>query len=78
MKGKTKRVNRKACREQLENLKLCFELFRVIRRYFPELIERLKAISDSRHSSYIRYKNHVLLMTRIPSAIFYISSMRKM
>ena len=77
MKGKKESVSRKACRERLENLKLSFELLRVIRSYFPELIEKLKTISDSRHSSYIRYRNHVLLMTRILSAIFYISSMRK-
>ena len=38
---------------------------------------RLRDIADPRHQSYITYPNHVLLMTRILSAIFYISSMRK-
>ena len=37
----------------------------------------LKQVSDSRHQSYVVYGNHVLLMTRILSSIFYISSMRK-
>ena len=77
MKVKKERVIRKASREQLESLKLCAELSRVIKRYFPELIQKLKTITDNRHAGYIRYRNHVLLMTRILSAIFYISSMRK-
>ena len=40
-------------------------------------MERLGAVSDPRHQSYIVYSSRVLLMTRILSAIFYISSMRK-
>ena len=38
---------------------------------------RLREIADPRHQSYITYQSPVLLMTRILSAIFYISSMRK-
>ena len=37
----------------------------------------LKHVRDPRHQSYITYPGHVLLMTRILSSIFYISSMRK-
>ena len=37
----------------------------------------LKKIPDPRHQSYITYPSAVLLMTRILSSIFYISSMRK-
>lgn len=74
--GKTK-VCRKASREQLEKVQLACELLRVLQRFFPGLLPALKAISDSRHPSYTKYQNHVLLMTRILSAIFYISSMRK-
>ena len=40
-------------------------------------MERLRAIADPRHQAYVKYKSHVLLATRILSAIFYISSMRK-
>jgi len=40
-------------------------------------MERLDAIADPRHQSYIIYPSRVLLMTRILSAIFHISSMRK-
>ncbi len=38
---------------------------------------RLRDIADPRHQGYVKYKSHVLLATRILSAIFYISSMRK-
>lgn len=37
----------------------------------------LKQVKDPRHQSYITYKSHVMLMTRILSSIFYISSIRK-
>ncbi len=37
----------------------------------------LKKLPDPRNQSYITYPSAVLLMTRILSSIFYISSMRK-
>ncbi len=40
-------------------------------------MNELKGVTDQRHQSYIRYENHVILMTRILAGIFYISSMRK-
>lgn len=77
MKKRKAPVSRRACREQLEQKRLGCELVRVVRRFFPGLLPSLKTITDKRHPSYIKYGNHVLLMTRILSAIFYISSMRK-
>ena len=72
-----KRIRRREAREALERIELAGELVKVIRRFFPDLVNLLKQVHDPRHQSYILYKNHVLLMTRILSAIFYISSMRK-
>ena len=40
-------------------------------------MERLDAIADPRHQSYVTYPSRVLWMSRILSAIFYISGMRK-
>ena len=40
-------------------------------------MDLLQQVHDPRNQSYITYQQHVLLMTRILSAIFYISSMRK-
>ena len=67
-----KRITRKEARERVEQVHLSAALAKVIRRFFPGLIERLKEVNDPR-----TYENYVLLMTRILSAIFYISSMRK-
>ena len=72
-----KRITRKEARERVEQVHLSGALAKVIRRFFPGLIKRLKEVSDPRHQSYITYENYVLLMTRILSAVFYISSMRK-
>ena len=61
----------------MKQVQLGWELVRLIRHFFPDLIQQLKGVTDQRHQSYIRYENHVLLMTRILASIFYISSMRK-
>ena len=72
-----KRTTRKESRERLEGFRLSCELIRVIRHFFPGLWEALREVRDPRHQSYITYSNCTIMMTRILSAIFYISSMRK-
>lgn len=75
---KTKeRVTRAEAREHLAQFHLSCELLKVIRRFFPDLLSLLKQIRDPRDQRYITYQGQVLLMTRILSSIFYISSMRK-
>lgn len=71
------RVTRKEAREYLGQLNLACELARLIRHFFPDLIPLLRELPDPRHQSYVTYSSTVLLMTRILSSIFYISSMRK-
>ena len=72
-----KKVSRKESREKLERIHLSIELIRVIKRFFPGLWDALSQVRDPRNQSYITYSNCTLMMTRILSAIFYISSMRK-
>lgn len=48
-----------------------------MRHFFPDLLPLLRQIPDHRNQSYITYPGVVLLMTRILSSLFYISSMRK-
>lgn len=76
MKKKMK-VTRKEAREQLEQLNLACELSKLINHFFPDLLPLLRGLPDPRHHSYITYPSVLLLMTRILSSIFYISSMRK-
>ena len=68
---------RKDTREHLEQLELACELAKLIRHFFPGLVPLLKKLPDPRNQSYTTYPGAVLLMTRILSSIFYISSMRK-
>ena len=76
MKTKVK-VIRRETRKHLEQFHLAVELVKVIKHYFPDLISLLKNTRDPRKQQYITYPNVVILMTRILSSIFYISSMRK-
>ncbi len=76
MKTKLK-VTRKEARRHFEQFHLAVELVKVIKHFFPDLICLLKQTKDPRNQSYITYPNVILLMTRILSSIFYISSMRK-
>ena len=71
------KITRKDTREHLEQLKLACELAKLIRHFFPGLVPLLKKLPDPRNQSYTTYPGAVLLMTRILSSIFYISSMRK-
>jgi len=61
----------------MEQLNLACELAKVIRHFFPDLVSMLRQLPEPRHRSYITYPGEILLMTRILSSIFYISSMRK-
>ena len=72
------RITRKNKREAFEKLKLTFELWGIIKHYFPDLIPKLREGHDPRHQSYTEYANHLVLLTRLIGAVFYIGSMRKL
>ncbi len=75
--NKKVKVTRREKRKNLEQFHLAVELAKVIKHFFPDLISLLRQTKDPRNQSYTTYSNTVLLMTRILSSIFYISSMRK-
>ena len=75
MKTKAK-ITRKDTREHMAQFHLACELVKVIHHYFSGLLSMLKRLEDPRGQRYITYESHVLLMARILSSIFYISSMR--
>ena len=76
-KKKKEKVSRKKIREILNNFKLCVELYKIIRHFFPDLIPLLKQTKDPRNPSYIKYENYIHLFTRILAVIFQIKSMRR-
>ena len=57
---KKKRETRKERREKMKQVQLGWELIRLIRHFFPDLIWQLKGVTDQRHQSYIRYENQVV------------------
>jgi len=71
------KLTRKETRKHLEQFHLACELTKLIRHFFPDLMPLLRQLPDPRNQSYITYPAVVLLMTRILSSLFYISSMRK-
>lgn len=71
------KIKRKEARKHLEQFHLACELAKLIRHFFPDLVPMLKQLPDPRNQSYVTYPGVVLLMTRILSSLFYISSMRK-
>ena len=72
-----KKTTRKETRKRLKELKLAVTLSKVINHFFPGLLPALARVNDPRNASYITYSGKVILMTRILSSVFYISSMRK-
>lgn len=71
------KITRKETRKHLEQFELACELTKLIRHFFPDLMPLLRQLPDPRNQSYITYPGRILLMTRILSSLFYISSMRK-
>ena len=63
-------------RDCLENISFSSKLIKLINHFFPNLIEKLKAVSDKRHKGYVIYDNYIILLFRILMSIFYIKSMR--
>ena len=77
IKKMKEKITRAEAREHLAQFHLSCELLKVVKRFFPGLLSLLKQIRDPRDQRYVTYQSQVLLMMRILSSIFYISSMRK-
>ena len=60
----------------IKELKLAVTLSKVINHFFSGLLPALARVSDPRNASYITYSGKAILLTRILSSVFYISSMR--
>ena len=57
------KIRRKEAREHLEQFQLAWELAKLIRHCFPELLLLLKQVSDPPHQSYITYPRACLKIT---------------
>jgi hypothetical protein len=76
--SKCPRITRTKKRQMREEKNLARELKKTINHFFPELLTKLRNVKDPRNQSYITYNISVILLIRILSAIFMLTSMRKM
>ena len=54
------------------------DVVKIIKQYFPSLIEKLEQLTDVRHQSYVEYSMSVITITRLLGLICGLRSMRQM
>ena len=58
-------MNRKQRRELRKDKNLIIELFAIINKYFPDLLDKFEKLTDIRHQSYVSYNMKVICVTRL-------------
>lgn len=68
-------MNRKERREKKKEINILEDLVRIIKQYFPELINKFDGLTDIRHQSYVKYKMKVIFIVRLMGLMCEIKSM---
>lgn len=68
-------MNREWKRKLRHDKKLVKELFEIIQKYFPELLDKFANLSDKRNSSYVTYSMKVICVTRLFALLCGLTSM---
>lgn len=68
-------VNREWKRKMRHDKKLVKELFEIIQKYFPELLDKFANLSDKRNSHYVTYSMKVICVTRLFALLCGLTSM---
>ena len=71
-------MNRAEKRAKLKEINMLNEVVSIIRRYFPELINKFNNLTDLRNQSYITYQMKVIFMVRLLGLMCEIKSMHEM
>lgn len=58
-------MNRKERRDLRKDKNLIRELYSIIAKYFPDLLNKFNELSDTRHQSYITYNMKTICVTRL-------------
>lgn len=58
-------MNRKEKREMKKEIEVFSDVVKIIKQYFPNLIEKLEQLTDVRHQSYVEYSMSVITITRL-------------
>ena len=68
-------MNREWKRKMRHDKKLVKELFEIIQKYFPELLDKFANLSDKRNSHYVTYSMKVICVTRLFALLCGLTSM---
>ena len=68
-------MNRKEKRSKRKEISVLGEVVKIVRQYFPELIEKFEGLTDLRNQSYVTYRMKVIFIVRIMGLMCEIKSM---
>lgn len=70
-------MNRREKRNLKKEINIFSDIVNIIKQYFPQLVEKLEKLTDTRHQSYVEYKMSVITITRLLGLLCGIKSMRE-
>lgn len=68
-------LNRKERREKNKEINILEDLVKIIKQYFPELINKFEGLTDIRNQSYVKYQMKVIFVVRLMALMCEIKSM---
>ena len=68
-------LNRKEKRNKRKEISVLREVVKIVRQYFPELIDKFEGLTDLRNQSYVTYQMKVIFIVRIMGLMCEIKSM---
>ena len=68
-------MNRKEKRNKRKEISVLGEVVKIVRQYFPELIDKFEGLTDLRNQSYVTYQMKVIFIVRIMGLMCEIKSM---
>ena len=70
-------MNRRERRKLKKEINIFSDIVNIIKQYFPQLIEKLEKLTDTRNQNYVEYKMSVITVTRLLGLLCGIKSMRE-
>ena len=71
-------MNRKERREKNKEINILEYIVRIIKQYFPELINKFNRLTDLRNQSYVKYQMKVIFIVRLMELMCEMKSMQGM
>ena len=71
-------MNRKERREKRKQINVLEEVIKIIKQYFPELLDEFDKLTDKRNQSYVVYKMRTIFLVRLLGLMSEIKSMNEL